>query len=118
MTSDSCYFFMKSLKMYLKLKYFEVNNESNFHIANGGYNPNKLLKRGQICKNSPYCVSHAVKYVDKYSKISRKANMISKLLLKYIIFLLFLKSFLISFKFDFLEIFWFIWRHAALIWLT
>jgi hypothetical protein len=38
---------MKILKMYLKVKYCEVNKESNLHIANGTYNPRKQPKRGQ-----------------------------------------------------------------------
>jgi hypothetical protein len=41
------YFFHESLNMYLKVKYCEVNKESNLHIANGMYNPRKLPKRGQ-----------------------------------------------------------------------
>jgi hypothetical protein len=36
--------FMKILKMYLKIKYCEVNKERNKHIANGTYNPRKLPK--------------------------------------------------------------------------
>jgi hypothetical protein len=31
--------------MYLKVKYFEVNKESNFHVANDAYNPSKLAKK-------------------------------------------------------------------------
>jgi hypothetical protein len=47
--------------MYLKVKYCEVNKESNLHTAIATYNPRKLPKSGQhIEKNSPYCVSNAV----------------------------------------------------------
>jgi hypothetical protein len=35
---------MKSLKMYVKLEYCEVNKESNLHIANGTCNLGKLPK--------------------------------------------------------------------------
>jgi hypothetical protein len=35
---------MKILKMYLKIKYCEVNKESNLLTANGTYNPRKLPK--------------------------------------------------------------------------
>jgi hypothetical protein len=38
---------MKILKMYLNVKYCEVNKENNFHIANSTYNPCKLPNRGQ-----------------------------------------------------------------------
>jgi hypothetical protein len=38
---------MKILKMFLKVKYCEVNKESDLNIANGTYNPRKLPKRGQ-----------------------------------------------------------------------
>jgi hypothetical protein len=38
---------MKTLKMYLNVKYGEVNKESNLHIAKGTYNPRKFPKRGQ-----------------------------------------------------------------------
>jgi hypothetical protein len=37
--------FKKIVKMYFKEKYCEVNKESNLIIANGPYNPRKLLKR-------------------------------------------------------------------------
>jgi hypothetical protein len=36
--------------MYLKVKYCKVNKESNLHIANGTYNPRKLPKGDEICK--------------------------------------------------------------------
>jgi hypothetical protein len=49
---------MKILKMYLKVKYCEVNKENNLHIAIGDYNPVILLKMGKnIQKNSSYRVS-------------------------------------------------------------
>jgi hypothetical protein len=35
---------LKILKMYLKVKYCEVNKESNLHIKNGTSNPCKLPK--------------------------------------------------------------------------
>jgi hypothetical protein len=50
--------FMKILKMYVK--YWEENKESNLYITNGTFNPRKLsIKDVKICKNSPYCDSHA-----------------------------------------------------------
>jgi hypothetical protein len=36
--------------MYLKVKYFQVNEEGDLHIANGTLNPRKLPKRGQNTK--------------------------------------------------------------------
>jgi hypothetical protein len=33
---------MEILKIDLKVKYCEVNKESNSHVANGTYNPGKL----------------------------------------------------------------------------
>jgi hypothetical protein len=43
---------MKILKMYLKVKvkYCEVNKESDLHIAISTNNPRKLPKRGQNVK--------------------------------------------------------------------
>jgi hypothetical protein len=38
---------MKVLKMYLKVKYYEVSKESNLHIANTTYNPCKLQKESK-----------------------------------------------------------------------
>jgi hypothetical protein len=38
---------MKIMKMYLNVKYCEVNKESNFHIANSTYNSLKLPKRSK-----------------------------------------------------------------------
>jgi hypothetical protein len=35
------------LKMFLKVKYCEVNKKSNLHIANSTHNPHKLPTRGQ-----------------------------------------------------------------------
>jgi hypothetical protein len=39
--------FHENFENYLKVKYCEVNKESNLHIANSTYNPSKLSKRGQ-----------------------------------------------------------------------
>jgi hypothetical protein len=36
--------FMKTLKMVLKVKYFEVNKDSKLHIANSTYNTQSYLK--------------------------------------------------------------------------
>jgi hypothetical protein len=44
---------MKVLKMNLKIKYCEVNKESNLHIAIGNYNPRKLPKRSKYVKKYP-----------------------------------------------------------------
>jgi hypothetical protein len=44
---------MKISKMYLKVKYCEVNKENNLHISNSSYNPYKLTKRGQNEQNKP-----------------------------------------------------------------
>jgi hypothetical protein len=38
---------MKILERYLKVKYQEVNKETNLHIAIGTYNPRKLPKSHQ-----------------------------------------------------------------------
>jgi hypothetical protein len=38
---------MKIFKMYLKVKYSEVNKENNLHMANSTCNKHKLPKRGQ-----------------------------------------------------------------------
>jgi uncharacterized integral membrane protein len=46
---------MKILKMYFKVKYYEVNKKSNLHIVIGTY---KVTKNKS---NSPFCVSHAKK---------------------------------------------------------
>jgi hypothetical protein len=54
------------------------------------------------------------KYIVKYCKIGHLLQITWKLLLLSLIFILFLKSQYIFVKFDFLEIFWLIWRHAAL----
>jgi hypothetical protein len=48
--------FMKILKMYVKVKYFEVNKESNLHVALTVHE--NFQKEVKICKNSTYCVSH------------------------------------------------------------
>jgi hypothetical protein len=37
--------FMKILKMYLKVKYCELNKEINLHISNGTCNPHKTPKK-------------------------------------------------------------------------
>jgi hypothetical protein len=39
--------FMQVLKMYLNVKYSELNKEINLHSANGAYSPSKLPKMGQ-----------------------------------------------------------------------
>jgi hypothetical protein len=46
---------MKSLEMYLKVKYCEVNKNSNLHniIAVGTYNPRKLPKSSQYIQKQP-----------------------------------------------------------------
>jgi hypothetical protein len=45
--SRSIFIFIRIWKMFLKVKYYEVNNGRNLHIAYGIYNPRKLPKRGQ-----------------------------------------------------------------------
>jgi hypothetical protein len=51
---------MKNLKMYLKVKYCEVNKESNLHIASVNYNLPKSPQRQHNTQKNTYCVSHAV----------------------------------------------------------
>jgi hypothetical protein len=42
---------MEILKMYLNIKYCEVNRENNLHIANSSCNPHQSTKRGQNKQN-------------------------------------------------------------------
>jgi hypothetical protein len=44
---------------YLKVKYCEVNKDSNLHIANGTYTPRLLPKKVKIYINTSNCVSNA-----------------------------------------------------------
>jgi hypothetical protein len=44
---------MKILEMYLKVKYCEVNKNSNLHLAIGTYNPIKLPKSGHHMQKQP-----------------------------------------------------------------
>jgi hypothetical protein len=54
--------FIKILKMFLKVKYCRVNEESNLSIANGTYNHVNDQKRGHVYVhvyiNTTYCVSN------------------------------------------------------------
>jgi hypothetical protein len=52
---------MKILKLYFKVKYCEVNNESNLHIANGTNSQRKLQKGVKIYIKFSHCVSNAEK---------------------------------------------------------
>jgi hypothetical protein len=53
--------FMKILKMYLKIKYCEVNKESKLHIANGTYIIHvNYQKEVKIDINTSYYISNAV----------------------------------------------------------
>jgi hypothetical protein len=56
--------FHEILKMSLKVKFCDVNKESILHIAVAlTIHANYQIKKGrkiEICKNSSYCVSHAV----------------------------------------------------------
>jgi hypothetical protein len=53
---------MKKLKIYLKVKYFEVNKniDSNLHIANVPNNPSKFTKKRSKYAKIGYCVSYTV----------------------------------------------------------
>jgi hypothetical protein len=44
------------LKMYLKVKYCEVNRKSKIQIANSTHDPDQNMENK---KNSSYCISHA-----------------------------------------------------------
>jgi hypothetical protein len=51
------FIFITFWKIYLKVKYCEMNKGSNLHTY-GTYNPHKLPKRDQNMQHSPYCNSH------------------------------------------------------------
>jgi hypothetical protein len=56
--------FMKYIRMYLIVKYCEVNEENNLHIANSIWNScNYKWTDAKISQTSPYIVSNAVEIV-------------------------------------------------------